>query len=421
MKKYWVVVLVMVLVLVGCSGESEDSILDTVSQVKESAEDAVGNMDISELEDAMAELEEVATEMESALDGEGLADIEAEQSGPLQDAAAMGDVVDSEQLSVQLHSATIQPCDKEGLEILTMDVTVTNHTSEIQYFMLGLNLDGVFTSDGESLECAVNDYDFSADVPENVEKHGVLAFYVEEGQQDFYMRFAPDLNHFSDRRDIAFTATPVGGEVAIVEDSQEASGVSVEVSGEGIFKATRPEKMRLRYEMTASSMTMTGTTYYDGDRIRTETDIPGMAKSIAIHLQAEDAIYSYVYGETTGTKLVGATSEYAEDMGIMIDSAAVMTEAINNSGQNIHAQKATLDGEEVLYIESSESDEEMGDVMVKMWYSEKYATPLKYEVYMGDQLMMSMKVTEITDNVQMHEDLFTVPEDVEFYEMTVDM
>lgn len=78
------------------------------------------------------------------------------------------------------------------------------------------------------------------------------------------------------------------------------------------------------------------------------------------------------------------------------------------------------DGEEVIYIETTQADDDMGEMLVKMWYSEKYATPLKYEVYVGESLMTELKVTKIHDNVNFNDDTFMPPADIDFQEVNMD-
>ncbi|GMQ63657.1 hypothetical protein [Vallitalea maricola] len=174
--------------------------------------------------------------------------------------------------------------------------------------------------------------------------------------------------------------------------------------------------MLIKSEMTAFGTTTSMNTYYDGNKSRTEIDVPGMAKSILIHLPNEEVMYQYVYGEETGVKMTGANASYAEEMGLMMDTS-MLAEITDASSEDMIARVETLDGEEVIYIEATQSDEDMGDVLVKMWYSKKYATPLKYEVYMGETLMTNLKVIKITDSIRFSGDEFVPPKDVTFQEM----
>ena len=62
----------------------------------------------------------------------------------------------------------------------------------------------------------------------------------------------------------------------------------------------------------------------------------------------------------------------------------------------------------------------MGNVHVKMWYSTKYSTPLKYEVIAGEQPMMTLKVVEIESNIKVDASLFEPASDIEFQEVNME-
>lgn len=181
----------------------------------------------------------------------------------------------------------------------------------------------------------------------------------------------------------------------------------------------RPSTMRIVSELTAFNTTTVMTTYYDGDKSRTEIDVPGMAKSILIHLPSREVMFQYVYGESTGVKITGADTAGAQEMGLMMDTS-MLAEMTDASSEDITAKVDYLDDEEVVYIEATQSDEDMGEMLVKMWYSERYATPLKYEVYVGETLMTELVVTKISDNVNFQSDLFIPPEDITFEEIDMD-
>jgi len=196
----------------------------------------------------------------------------------------------------------------------------------------------------------------------------------------------------------------------------------IDIEGEELLQSltnNRPEKMMIKSEMTSFGMTMTITTYYDGKNSRTESDIPDLGKSILIYLADEGVMYQYVYGEEEGVKMTGANQDYASEMGLMTDTS-LFAEILDQGSPDMTAKKDTLDGEEVIYIEATESDEDIGEALVKMWYSEKYATPLKYEMIMGETVVASMHTTKITDKVSMDESLFLPPEDVNFQEVDME-
>ncbi len=208
-----------------------------------------------------------------------------------------------------------------------------------------------------------------------------------------------------------------------VSKTEEKEDINENLEGIDLINSMdnkRPEKLMIKSEMTSYGTTTKVATYYNGDMTRTEMDVPGMAKSISIFLPNESVIYSYVYGETEGVKMIGANTTYAEEMGLMVDNSDFLTEVVEESSRDVIARVEKLEGEEVIYIEATETDEEIGDVLVKMWYSKKYGTPLKYEVAIGEKTMMQLNVTEISDNVNIDESLFVPPSDVNFEEMSME-
>ncbi len=199
------------------------------------------------------------------------------------------------------------------------------------------------------------------------------------------------------------------------ESAEDAKGIDVVKS----LGTSRPKTLKMVSEITAANIKTTMTSYYDGDKSKTEIDIANMPKSILIHLPDEGIMYQYVYGESSGVKITGADKEGAEEMGLMVDTD-MLTALTDGASDDITARTEDLDGEKVIYIESTEADEDMGEMLVKMWYSERYATPLKYEVYVGEKLMTELRVTEINDNVNFNADTFMPPSDIVFQEIDME-
>lgn len=207
-----------------------------------------------------------------------------------------------------------------------------------------------------------------------------------------------------------------------LEAEETTSKVASDASPLDLFKSLkdeRPKTLRIVSEVEAYGMITTMTTYYDGDKSRTEIDIPNMAKSIMINLPEEEIMYQYVYGETSGVVIRGASTSEAEDMGFMADTS-LLRALQEGASDDITARMDLLGDEEVIYIEATQADDDMGEMLVKMWYSEKYATPLKYEIYVGDTLMTELRVSDINDQVNFNEDTFLPPADVVFQEVTMD-
>lgn len=188
----------------------------------------------------------------------------------------------------------------------------------------------------------------------------------------------------------------------------------------GTLNTSRPDKLIIESEIQANGIATGMITYYSGTKSRTETVFAGMSKNILISLPDEAVVYQYVEGAAQGVKMTGDDVSSIEDMESTLDDAAFLAEITEASSEDITAKIDTLDGEEVVYIEATESDEDMGEMLVKMWYSTKYATALKYQVFTGDVLFMELKVTNISDNSKIDDSLFTPPDDVSFFDMSMD-
>lgn len=218
----------------------------------------------------------------------------------------------------------------------------------------------------------------------------------------------------TDTENSANTEKPAENSAKGVDASLEGTQLISSLSGD------RPETLKIESEMTAFGMTTKLSTYYKGDKIRTETDIEGMPKSVLIHLPGEDVMYQYMYGKNEGIKINGGDASCAEEMGLMLDSADLFAQIKAAGSKDLVARVENLDGEEVVYVEATQSDEEMEEVLVKMWYSVKYGTLLKYQVIAGQEPLMEIQVTKVYDNINMDESLFQPPSDVTFTEMDME-
>ncbi len=55
-----------------------------------------------------------------------------------------------------------------------------------------------------------------------------------------------------------------------------------------------------------------------------------------------------------------------------------------------------------------------------MWYSEEYAYPIRYELFVNDALMMRSDVTKLEVDIDLDDSLFMPPEDVVFIEIPME-
>ena len=153
-----------------------------------------------------------------------------------------------------------------------------------------------------------------------------------------------------------------------------------------------------------------------GENTRTEMESLGMGLQIMIYNAELGATYQYVEGQTSGIVLY----DDAEDMMSEMDmSTPTFVDLVDGSGDDITARMDSLNGEEVIYIETTESDEDMGDADVFMWYSTKYCVPLKYEMYINGNLVVSSTVTHISEE-SIDSSLFEPPSNIEFSNYSMD-
>ncbi len=205
------------------------------------------------------------------------------------------------------------------------------------------------------------------------------------------------------------------------EESEETTDITLDASLSGLdllksITSSRPKSMIMESTMDAGGMTTKTITYYNGDDVRTESEMEGYDTTVSLYFPAQETVYTYVLNSTEGTKITGLSMEDAS--GVVPSDNMELFAAINEEASpDLTARVETLNGEEVIYIESSEVDEEMGDAEIHMWYSAKYATVLKYELYMNGGLYMTYQVTSIDKNVNIDKDLFVPPADVTFAEV----
>ena len=72
-----------------------------------------------------------------------------------------------------------------------------------------------------------------------------------------------------------------------------------------------------------------------------------------------------------------------------------------------------LNGEKVIYIETTENDGQNGTVDMHMWFSTKYGVPLKTEMLTNGTVTMSSVVTDISADT-IADSQFTPPSNVVF-------
>lgn len=205
-------------------------------------------------------------------------------------------------------------------------------------------------------------------------------------------------------------------------ETEQAEGTSLDSSLEGVallnaISGDRPKTMKLKTQMTSAGMTTSSTVYYNGDNTRTETMVDGLGSTVVIYNTDEKVMYSYQEESKEGIRILNADVELAEEAGLMMDMSTKFSELSDEVSTDVIARVEKLGQEEVVYIETTNSDQEIGDVFIKMWYSAKYNMPLKYEMYLGQESLMTLETVEIEKDIKVDQEMFTPPADINFQDV----
>lgn len=199
-----------------------------------------------------------------------------------------------------------------------------------------------------------------------------------------------------------------------IDSSLEGAALLNSLSGE------RPKTMSMKMTMTSFNMTTVSTIYYDGDNTRTETVIPEYGTSVLAYNADEKMMYSYVEGSGQGIRIIGADIASAEEAGLMMDLNTKFSEMTVGASDDMIARVEEVDGDKVVYIETTEFVEEMGEITVKMWYSPKYKLPLKYEIFTGQSPLMTMIVSDMKSGIKIDKNMFAAPSGMNFEDVNMD-
>ncbi len=141
---------------------------------------------------------------------------------------------------------------------------------------------------------------------------------------------------------------------------------------------------------------------------------------VIIYNPEEQMTYQYSIGENFGMKFP-ATDDVIPNMMDTEDTSfdPVELEEIDEIyGDNFIAREDTLDGKPVIYIETKAFD--ASNSYMKLWYSTDFFLPLKYEVYNGDQLVVSSEVTFYDAAPDLSKEDFSPPSSINFQELNMD-
>ena len=202
------------------------------------------------------------------------------------------------------------------------------------------------------------------------------------------------------------------------EDIEESIGSSL-TGYELLESIDIKENNQLYVEATTqvdgSSYVTRITTYNDNLRVETEDEF---GSNLMIYNASEGA--TYMYNSIEGQGIMYYDEETNLDMELLTEDEEFDTSFDGSYIQNVEgltrAEMTTLDGMEVLYMESQT---EMGetDYMTKEWISTKYWYPIKTEIYIENELTSSYQVNEIMNDFTIDASTFLPPEEIEFINM----
>lgn len=131
----------------------------------------------------------------------------AEQFGKSTPDITYSNFLESDELTIKINDISTV-VDNDGQKLLLIDISVTNNGSESTDLFDGFYLDGVYAKSGSKLNKSLGrywDYLNYAIEPGDT-KDGVLAYKIEDGNNEFYMIVAPDSSNYSQKFTLGFTA-----------------------------------------------------------------------------------------------------------------------------------------------------------------------------------------------------------------------
>ncbi len=200
-------------------------------------------------------------------------------------------------------------------------------------------------------------------------------------------------------------------------NGEKSATLDESLSGAALLKSLNfsyPDSLKMTTKtVMTDNLSTTSTTYTKGDNFRMEMEMPEIGKQITIYNAAEGLTYQYTEGQTTGFSF--KDQEMTTDLSdLNLDEGVTSIDDITDVfPDNVVARVETLDGEKVIYIETTENDPENGVMDMHMWFSTKYGVPLKTEILTNGTVVMSSIVTDISaDNID--DSQFTPPSNVVF-------
>lgn len=206
------------------------------------------------------------------------------------------------------------------------------------------------------------------------------------------------------------------------DEQPDEQKIDTNLSGLELLKSIEykiPDSLIMETEtVMADGSKSTTKTYQKGEFSRMESS-SSYGDSVIIYNPDEGNTYQFNIGQAEGV-VIPDGEETMMDMGEDEDmSAPDLSDFIDSTSEGVEARIETLDGHEVIYVESMTDDED-GSYNTKMWFSTEYSVPLKYEIEMNGQIIVAYTVTNIQFNVSVDDSLFVPPADVNFTDLSLD-
>lgn len=187
--------------------------------------------------------------------------------------------------------------------------------------------------------------------------------------------------------------------------SEKSSALDESLTGLDLIKSltySYPDSLKMTTKSTIPGTPDTvSTTYTKGDNFRMEMELGEYGKQITIYNASEGVTYQYTEGEITGISFKDAeTTNSSSGVDGSPDSRQESVTSLDDLStafpDDVVARVETLNGEKVIYIETTETDVLNGTIDVRMWYSVRYGVPLKYEMLSNGSVTMTSEVTDIS-------------------------
>ncbi len=216
------------------------------------------------------------------------------------------------------------------------------------------------------------------------------------------------------------------------EDDEDSSGLDLSLLDKALLASVKIKIPESSYSVaTITSISTwedevtetvsTETTYIEGSNSRTETVYPE-GTDITIYVGDERTQYNYMLGDSTGYTYVDDTGEMNENELMAAYEGKSLLEFLENEmGFDMELEmKASRDkvaGRDAIFIEMipAMEQEEGQEFTYQVWIDQEFMHILKYEIQFGSFMHSIQEVTEVEFNLNIDDDLFVPPSDIEFY------